>query len=1272
MRRIASITLVFILFTGLMTGCNAPVELNQNGGSIFSSYRDIPSVTEDEISIIENLIALNDTFIFGMPPSNEAYLDTYGEMQGIAVLFSRWMSQLFGASFNVEIFSSEDFFTGFNNKEIDFTIFLTPTDQRRQIYSMLDLDIHRPVMYYRLRGSEPLSEIRRTRLPVYALVENSPTANDILGKAINDFDYVLIPESIYAYELLKSGKVDAFVSTASAEAVFAQFEEVISEYYLPQMHTMIALSTANPALEPFLSIVSKAMDFGVSSYFEQMYKTSRQDYLRYRFLLHLTPEERNYILNNPVVKMGALHYNYPIDFFNDFENKWQGAIFDILDEVTALTGMSFEVATDVDISRSELLKELERGDISFIPQLNRTPEREDKFIWPDAAMMHQHYILISRMGYPRLSISDVQNTRVGLVKDNAYSDVFVQLFPNHTNSFIYGSVNDAVDALARGDVDVMMGSMIQLLTLTNYEERTGFKANLVFDYTYDVLPGFNKNEEILVSILDKALQYINVEGITEHWMRTAFDYNAMVLKAQRPWLIGAIVLTCVVIVLGAVLIFVLSSSNKRMTKLVAQRTGELENETSKLRTIMDSVPDIIFCKDNDSKFIQFNKVMTGFYGVKEEDLIGKGDVDGLGIPEEIARRFIEGDNLVRKEKRKVTGEEWVMSCTGSMHLLETIKAPLIQNGDVAGIVGIARDITVRKEMEDAIQSANEAKSAFLATMSHEIRTPMNSIMGFAELALENEDLSPKLTDYLKKITDSSKLLLHIVNDILDISKIESGKMDIEQAPFYLYEVVARCESVVFPNVVDKGLKLDIYQDMLPGKKLIGDSVRLYQVLINLLSNAVKFTNSGMISLNVKTTYEDENSISLLFEVKDCGIGMTDDQIKKVFEPFVQADTSTTRNYGGTGLGLSITKSIIDLMGGTLEVESVPGEGTTFRINLSFFTVNSESETPEHLRLGIIEKPNFDGLILICDDNPLNQQVVCEHLSNIGIKSITADNGKVGLDIVTERMQGREKPFDLILMDMFMPVMDGLEASTKIMALKTGTPIVAMTANIMANELENYRKHGIPDCLGKPFTSQELWRILLKYLKPVSSEHVDEEKISEKADEIKRKMQINFVRSNQSTFNNFIDAIISEDRELAHRIAHTLKGNAGQIGEVKLQLAAQAVELLLKTDLIPITDNNINLMKTELMSVLEKLEPLFEEIPTSAPGVVLNEKEEIELLEKIKPMLKTGDVKCLKLLDEIRSVSGAEKLIGQIEILDFELAYDTLEEMLKKRNEVRKE
>jgi len=533
----------------------------------------------------------------------------------------------------------------------------------------------------------------------------------------------------------------------------------------------------------------------------------------------------------------------------------------------------------------------------------------------------------------------------------------------------------------------------------------------------------------------------------------------------------------------------------------------------------------------------------------------------------------------------------------SVFLMGMITLALSAAAAVIAAIFLKRPYEESYNLRRDAEIASITKSTFLANMSHEIRTPMNSIMGFSELALDGES-APRTRDYLGKIITNAEWLLQIINDILDISKVESGKMELEKIPFDLHSLFSSCRALILPKASEKGIILHFYAEPSLARKPLGDPTRLRQVLINLLSNAVKFTKSGMIKLQSIVSEASEKTISIHFEIKDTGIGMTPEQIEKIFEPFAQAETGTTRKYGGTGLGLTISKNIIELMGGKLTVESMPGIGTKFTFDLTFETIEiSAEEMSGHKHvLNEIEKPQFKGEILLCEDNAMNQQVISDHLERVGLKTIVAENGKIGVEMLQERAGSGKKQFDLIFMDIHMPVMDGLEASQKILELNLGVPIVAMTANVMSSDWEIYKKSGMNDCVGKPFTSQELWRCLLKYIKPVSGgghKNSDVKKTNAFNFNVKRSHLEAFMESNKNIFEEILKALETNNIKLAHRLVHNLKGNSGIIEQTDLQKAAENVETRLKDGTNMVTPGLLAVLETELNAVLERIAPFLE-------------------------------------------------------------------------------
>jgi CheY-like chemotaxis protein len=452
-----------------------------------------------------------------------------------------------------------------------------------------------------------------------------------------------------------------------------------------------------------------------------------------------------------------------------------------------------------------------------------------------------------------------------------------------------------------------------------------------------------------------------------------------------------------------------------------------------------------------------------------------------------------------------------------------------------------------------------------------------------------------------------------------------------------------------------------YAEPSVGKKLVGDPVRLRQIIMNLLSNAVKFTNSGTVKFLASIVETDGNTTTIKFEIKDSGIGMTQEQIAKIFNPFTQAEDSITRRFGGTGLGLTITKNIVELMGGTLSVESTPGIGSKFAFELKFNMVDDLEIPREQIILNEFEKPNFNGEVLICEDNSLNQQVICDHLNRVGLKTVVAHNGKEGVDIVLSRLKNNEKMFDLIFMDIHMPVMDGLDAAAKIMAKGVKTPIVALTANIMSNDIELYKTSGMIDTVGKPFTTQELWRCLAKFIPVERYTAIDKNRQFAEDSKAFKLIKLNFVKNNQTTYEDIISAADSGDIKLAHRLVHTLKSNAGQIGRRKLQALAAEIEGMLATETPVLDDTKIKALKTELDIVLDELAPLLSE-SRQALTEPLDTEQGLELLDTLQPLLKSNNTKCLRYVDELSNLPGTEELIHHMEEYRFWDALTALEQL----------
>ena len=861
-------------------------------------------------------------------------------------------------------------------------------------------------------------------------------------------------------------------------------------------------------------------------------------------------------------------------------------------------------------------------------------------------------------------------------------------------------------------------------------------------------------------------------------------------------------------VIGYLLIGTDNTARKQIEAEQMQLAQRLRDHQFYTRSLFESNIDALMTTDPSGIITDINKQMEVLTGCTRDELIGAPFKNYFSDPGKA-----EASIKLVLSKKKVTDYELTALARGGKETVVSYNATTFYDRQrrLQGVFAAARDITERKRLDQVLREKNEelesarlvaekanlAKSDFLSSMSHEIRTPMNAIIGMSYLALKTE-LTQRQRGYLTKIKGSAQQLLGIINDILDFSKIEAGKLIVEQTDFELEKVLDNVANLIGEKTTAKGLELVFDVDKNVPSNLVGDPLKLGQILINYSNNAVKFTEHGEIHIGVRVKEQTDKNILLHCTVRDTGIGLSKEQMGHLFQSFSQADASTTRKFGGTGLGLVIAKNLAKLMGGEVGVESESGKGSTFwftarlgksvgllrklvlsggmqgkrvlvvddnqsacqvlgrmldRIGFKVDQVNSgmaaitaveeasaqgmayeivfidwlmpdmdgceTAQRLSELRLALMprlvmvsaygreeiilgaEKAGIDGVllkpisasvlfetvarilgdvvegtrsevdepsgsyarlatikdgrILLVEDNDVNQEMAMELLGDAGFFVDLAENGQIAL----ERLMTSD--YDLVLMDMQMPVMDGLTATREIRKVERfrDLPVVAMTANAMQGDRERCMAAGMNDHVAKPIELNELWKALLKWIKPRNSEAAPAEMKApppqrvtslvlpslieglDMADGLRRvlgkkslyiTMLRKFVAGQKSVVAQIHQALVDKDENSAERLAHTFKGVAGNIGAIGLQNLAERLEAAIREGQPRKTvDDRLDDLKLPLNKLIVQLE---QELPAkqSKTAVTVDKKKLKTVCDKLEALLDSDDVETLDVLE----------------------------------------
>ncbi|HUG66523.1 MAG TPA: PAS domain S-box protein [Pirellulaceae bacterium] len=663
-----------------------------------------------------------------------------------------------------------------------------------------------------------------------------------------------------------------------------------------------------------------------------------------------------------------------------------------------------------------------------------------------------------------------------------------------------------------------------------------------------------------------------------------------------------------------------------------------EHQQAKLAAIVDSSYDAIIGKAMDGTITSWNAGAERVYGYSEDDALGQ--TGRIMLPDDLKAEEPEILLAIQTGQRLEQFQTTRKRKDGTLIPVSITVSPIADSsGRIVGTSTIERDISIGQRREKELHAAkqvavraNRARGEFLANVSHELRTPMNAIIGMTQIALE-EELTPALRDYLETANEAAHSLLTLLNDILDFSKLESGKFTISKEPFSLTDVVDETVKTLSTQAFSKGLEVVCEMPPHLPREVLGDPMRLRQILTNLLSNAIKFTERGEIVLRVQVARTWPTEIALRFSVRDTGIGVPPEYRQRILEPFTQVDSSSTRQRGGTGLGLAICAELLRLMGGRLSLQSALDEGSTFSFRLSFdlptdptrdsvdgsllerlhdlpvLVVDDNGQTPQKLEAPIdlhAGDPLASLSVLVAEDTPANQKVVTTVLKKRGHSVTVADNGREAVE------HFKKEAFDVVLMDIQMPILNGYQATAAIREFErkrgTTTPIIAMTAHAMRGDREKCLESGMDAYIAKPLNVKQLLGLIESITEdgetdpepptPPQADSHSSTLVLDYADAMKR------LGNDTDLFREFIGFYDEDSRLLLSQIeaaiesgdagqllhaAHSLKGLAANLGALRVVRAAFSLENTGKSGTMSTSPNELTILRNEMTHLDQSLQ-----------------------------------------------------------------------------------
>ncbi|MCG7903839.1 MAG: transporter substrate-binding domain-containing protein [Candidatus Thiodiazotropha weberae] len=909
-----------------------------------------------------------------------------------------------------------------------------------------------------------LSDIESLRDKVVAVEDGFSTMRQLqeLHPEINLLPVLNTHEALQAVSWKKA---DAYIGTRAVAQWVIQDQQLVNLHFsgdagIGSSYQRFAINR-DESLKPLVSVLNKAL--------RSITDAERQEILNRwisipkpplsdKKLLKLTVEQREWLKQIVTVRVGIDPAWDPIEFVDE-NGVYQGLSSDYVSYFSKVLNLQTEVIKD--LTWHEVMDAARNRQLDLLPALVNTPERREFLNFTQPYLDFPFVIFVGEKQPFVNGLEDFIGRKIGVVKGYVAEEYLKQDYPG-IELILVPSALDGLKRLALNEIEGYVGNLTVGSHLIRKNGLTNIKVGAPTPYHYQLSVGVRKDWPILVEILDQAIRTMTEKQkneIQQRWMSIRYDVSVDYTTVWR--VIG--------VALSVVMVFVIWLLRLRRKHQLAK-----QNE-AQLNLIINTVPVAIVVSD-----------MNGVIRISNEQSLLEIEADGSSI---IGMNMAGFYADPADRERVLTALQTKREVRNMRIGIKTLKGNLIEGllsaipirmqdemMHLGVLVNLTERIRVEKEIKKAMKlqrQANRFKSDFLANMSHEIRTPMNAIIGMTHLALDT-DLTEKQFDYLSKIKLSSINLLGILNDILDFSKIEAGKLQIEQSEFRLDSILENLSSLISIKAEQKGLEFIFKQDLTIPQKLIGDPLRIGQVLINLAQNAIKFTAEGEILLSVELEEQSGSDIRVRFSVKDSGIGIEPEKVERLFEAFVQADASTTRRHGGTGLGLSISNNLVRLMAGEISVKSTPGEGSEFSFALPLKVARKQKPSE------FVFKDFMRGMkVLVVEDNDTTREVITKTLESFSFSvtaASSAEEAYAALQAVND--------IRLLIMDWRMPEIDGVQAVEQIrkdLDTSHSIPIIMITAYDHQDLLMHTDRLGVESVLIKPISPSTLFDTISEVL-----------------------------------------------------------------------------------------------------------------------------------------------------------------------------------------------